>query len=236
VEQIMSEAVEQRVAVVTGGAGAIGSAIAQALAEEGLRVVVLDRAGDVPCDLADAASTQAAAATVLERYGRCDILVHAAAVFNPGHLDVDLSTWRHVQAVNVEAALLLCQGFAPGMRARSFGRVVLIGSDTAFRPPAEVSLPYVVSKAALIGLTRALAVELGPDGIAVTAVAPGLTDTPAARTLNTDAMFDAAVATQALARRLTPGDVAASVRFLVSDGAAALTGQVLCIDGGTVFR
>jgi NAD(P)-dependent dehydrogenase (short-subunit alcohol dehydrogenase family) len=76
----------------------------------------------------------------------------------------------------------------------------------------------------------------GPDGIAVTAVAPGLTDTPAARTVNTDEQFDAAVERQALRRRLTPEDTAAAVAFLASDGAAAMTGQVLCADGGLILR
>lgn len=83
---------------------------------------------------------------------------------------------------------------------------------------------------------RSLARALGPDGVAVTAVAPGLTDTPASRTVNTDESFDATVARQALNRRLIPADTAAAVAFLVSDGAAALTGQVLCADGGLVLR
>jgi NAD(P)-dependent dehydrogenase (short-subunit alcohol dehydrogenase family) len=83
---------------------------------------------------------------------------------------------------------------------------------------------------------RILARALGPDGIAVTAVAPGLTDTPASRTVNTDVQFDAAVERQALKRRLAPSDTAAAVAFLASDGAAALTGQILCADGGLILR
>jgi 3-oxoacyl-[acyl-carrier protein] reductase len=83
---------------------------------------------------------------------------------------------------------------------------------------------------------RTLARALGPVGVAVTAVAPGLTDTPASRTVNTDETFEATIARQALNRRLTPADTAAAVAFLASDGAAALTGQVLCVDGGLVLR
>jgi 3-oxoacyl-[acyl-carrier protein] reductase len=83
---------------------------------------------------------------------------------------------------------------------------------------------------------RTLALALGPDGIAVSAVAPGLTDTPASRIINTDDQFDAVVMQQALKRRLVPEDTAAAVGFLASDGAAALTGQVLCVDGGTIMR
>ncbi len=97
-------------------------------------------------------------------------------------------------------------------------------------------LPYVASKGALLGVMRTLAIALGGQGIAVSAVAPGLTDTPGSRTLNTDEQFDAVVGQQALKRRLVPDDTAAAVAYLASDGAAAMAGQVLCIDGGLVLR
>lgn len=127
----------RRVAVVTGGAGAIGSAIAARLAVDHT-VVVLDRAGDVPVDLGDPADVRRAAQVVLDRYGRCDILVHSAAMvaFGPFE-DFELDLWHQVQAVNVESALLLTQAFAPGMRERDFGRVVFIVSNTFWRPRAR---------------------------------------------------------------------------------------------------
>ena len=226
-----------RVAVITGGAGAIGSAIASALRRSGHQTVVVDRVGDVICDLASQESTRQAAAAVLARYGRCDVLVHCAAAFDQGALgDVDLATWRHVQAVNVESALWLAQAFTPGMAERGFGRIVLIASDTVWAPPSPVLLPYIASKGALLAIMRTLAVALGPGGIAVSAVAPGLTDTPPARAVNPGEAFDATVARQALKRRLTPDDTAAAVAYLASDGAAAMTGQVLCTDGGLVMR
>jgi 3-oxoacyl-[acyl-carrier protein] reductase len=231
------EADPRRVAVVTGGAEAIGSAIANALRGNGYLTAVIDRVGEVVCDLSSEASTRAAGAAVLERYGRCDVFVHCAAAFDQATLaDVDAATWRHVQAVNVESALWLAQAFTPGMARRGFGRVIVIISDTFWSPPTPVLLPYVASKGALLGIVRSLAVGLGPAGIAVTAVAPGLTDTPGARTVNTDEQFDATVERQALRRRLTPEDTAAAVAFLASDGAAAMTGQVLCADGGLVLR
>ena len=87
--------------------------------------------------------------------------------------DLGLAGWRRVQAVNVESALLLTQAFAPGMRARGFGRVIFIVSNTFWSPPGAHMLAYIASKGALIGMARALAVGLGSDGIAVTAVAPG---------------------------------------------------------------
>src|SRR5580693_7416821 len=108
-----------RIAVVTGGAGAIGSAINRALRGTGHRTVTLDRHGDIACDLASEASTRAAASEVLERYGRCDVFVHCAAAFDQVTIsDADAVTWRHVQAVNVESALWLLQAFTPGMAER----------------------------------------------------------------------------------------------------------------------
>jgi len=226
-----------RVAVVTGGAGAIGGAIAADLAASGHAVVVLDQAGDPPVDLSQADQVHAAAAAVLRAHGRCDVLVHAAAAFDKADLAaVDLAAWRRVQAVNVESALLLAQAFAPGMAARGFGRIIFVVSDTVWSPPAGDMLAYVTSKGALIALARTLAVGLGRDGIAVTCVAPGLTDTPAARAGQPAAWFDDVVSRQALPRRLVPGDVAATVAFLACDAAAALTGQTLCVDGGLIPR
>jgi len=227
----------QRIAVVTGGAGAIGGAIVAALKAGGHRVVVIDRDAEISADLGDEASTRRAAAEVLDRFGRCDVLVHAAAAFDVATLaDLDAATWRRIQAVNVESALWLAQAFTPGMAERGFGRIVFLASDTFWEPPAPMLVPYVASKGAVVGITRALARALGPDGIAVTAVAPGLTDTPGSRTANTDVQFDAVVDRQALKRRLTPADAAAAVAFLATDGAAALTGQTLITDGGLVFH
>jgi NAD(P)-dependent dehydrogenase (short-subunit alcohol dehydrogenase family) len=226
-----------RIAVVTGGAGAIGGAIVAALRAGGHRVVVIDRQAEISADLGAEASTRRAAAEVLGRFGRCDILVHAAAAFDTATLaDLDAATWRHVQSVNVESVLWLAQAFTPGMAERGFGRIVFVTSDTFWDPPAPMLLPYVASKGTLVGIMRILARALGPDGIAVTAVAPGLTDTPASRTVNTDVQLDAVVDRQALKRRLTPADTAAAVAFLASDGAAALTGQTLCADGGLILR
>jgi 3-oxoacyl-[acyl-carrier protein] reductase len=172
---------------------------------------------------------------VLSRYGRCDVLVHAAAMvaFGPFE-DIDLDVWRSVQTVNVESALLLTQAFAPGMRDRGFGRVILIVSNTFWRPPGIHMLSYVTSKGALIGMMRTLAVGLGGDGIAVTAVAPGLTRTPASVVVPAEEFADA-LEHQALPRELTPDDTAAAVAMLARRDAAALTGQTLIVDGGLVL-
>jgi 3-oxoacyl-[acyl-carrier protein] reductase len=143
---------DQRVAVITGGAGAIGSAITETLRAAGHRTVVLDRDGDIVCDLSSEDSTRQAATAVLDRYGRCDVLVHCAAAFDFATLaDLDSATWRHTQAVNVESVLWLAQAFAPGMAERHFGRIVLITSDTFWSPPDPAVLAYVASKGACSG-------------------------------------------------------------------------------------
>src|SRR5712672_2675150 len=170
---------DRRIAVVTGGAGAIGGAIVSRLAPDHT-VIILDRTGDVVVDLGDPDDVRRAAEAVLDRYGRCDVFVHSAAMVAFGPFDeFGLEVWRQVQTVNVESALLLTQAFAPGMRDRGFGRVIFIVSNTFWNPPGVHMLSYIASKGALIGMARTLAVGLGGNGIAVTAVAPGLTRTPA---------------------------------------------------------
>ena len=223
----------QRTAVVTGGGGAIGAAICAALSASGHVVVSLDQQEPDPVDLAQADDVRAAAARVLADLGRCDVFVHAAAAFDRADLAaIDLTTWRRVQAVNVESALLLSQAFVPSMVANGFGRIIFVVSDTIWSPPASDLLAYVTSKAALVGLARTLAMALGNDGIAVTCVAPGLTATPTAQRDLPAAAFDEVLQRQALARTLVPDDVAQTVAFLASDAGAALTGQTLCVDGG----
>jgi pyridoxal 4-dehydrogenase len=226
-----------RVAAVTGGAGAIGGAIAVGLHTAGHEVAILDRNGDPPVDLAERDEVRAAVAAVLERHGRCDVLVHAAAAFDRASLfDLDQQEWRRVQSVNVESALWLAQAIAPGMAERGFGRIVFVVSDTVWDPPAGDLLAYVASKAALIGIGRTLARSLGRDGITVNCVAPGLTPTPAAVAGTPPEAFAAVRSRQAIGRDLAPDDIAAVVTFLASDAAGAVTGQTLCADGGLVLR
>jgi NAD(P)-dependent dehydrogenase (short-subunit alcohol dehydrogenase family) len=234
----------RRLAVVTGGAGGIGSAICAGLLAADFSVVNLDRAGsalpdvmNLDVDLGNSEGVEAVASQVLRDFGRCDVLIHAAADFSRGGIDdLDLAIWRRVQAVNVESLLVLAHAFSPGMVERGFGRIVSVVSDTVYAPPVGELLAYVASKAALIGVTRSLAVDLGPGGVSVTAVAPGLTDTEAAREGMPPAAFRDVASRQTLGRPLVPGDVASAVMFLVSDAAAAMTGQTLCVDGGLVPR
>jgi 3-oxoacyl-[acyl-carrier protein] reductase len=231
----MEEPGGRRVAVVTGGAGAIGGAIVQRLAQDH-DVVILGHEGDFHVDLAEPDQVRRTAQAVLARHGRVDVFVHAAAMVAFGSIeDFDLDTWRQVQAVNVESALLLTQAFIPGMRKRRFGRLIFIASNTFWQPAGGHQVAYVASKGALIGMVRTMALGLGADGIAAMAVAPGLTKTPATDVVPPEEFADVA-SHQALARPLTPDDTAAVVTMLTRDDAAALTGQTLTVDGGLVLR
>jgi NAD(P)-dependent dehydrogenase (short-subunit alcohol dehydrogenase family) len=222
-----------RTAVVTGGAGGIGGAIVRALADTGHEVDVLDRSGEFAVDLADEAAVRSVAA----RLGARDVLVHAAAAFDRASLaELDAATWRRVQTVNVESALWLCQELTPAMIERGFGRIVFITSNTVWRPPGPDFLPYVASKATLMGIARTLAKPLGAHGITVNCVAPGLTRTAFTEADLPAEAFEDVLARQALPRTLVPDDTAAVVAFLCSEAATAVTGQTLCADGGSVLR
>lgn len=222
-----------RRAVVTGGAGGIGSAIVRALEGSGHEVAILDRTGEFAVDLAE----EAAVREVAGRLGPRDVLVHTAATFERAALaDLDRATWRHVQAVNVESVLWLCQELTPSMIERGFGRVILIASNTVWRPPLDDFLPYVASKATLIGVGRSLAKALGRHGITVNCVAPGLTRTPFTEQDLSTPMFDEVAARQSVPRSLMPDDTAGIVAFLASDAAGTITGQTIVADGGSVFH
>jgi NAD(P)-dependent dehydrogenase (short-subunit alcohol dehydrogenase family) len=239
----------QRVALVTGAARGIGQAIALRLAETGHALVLADilpadetvtaikdaggEAFAVISDLGSPTDIDLLAREVSGHYGRCDVLVNCAALMlmRPfGELDLD--TWQHVQAVNVEAAFQLCAAFVPGMSERGFGRIINVASNTVWKPPGPGFVAYIASKGAIVGFTRAMAVELGPTGITVNAIAPGLTRSPGAEEGNSAEHFEQVRNAQAIKRSLQPDDMAGTVAFLASDDAAMITGQAIRIDGG----
>jgi NAD(P)-dependent dehydrogenase (short-subunit alcohol dehydrogenase family) len=240
------------VAIVTGGARGIGLACARQLARKGHHVIIVDLVeGDEAvaiiegdggtatakhCDLESPPEIAQFATAVLGEFGRCDVLVNNAAnqtltMFN----ELDLETWQKIQAINVQAPMLLCSALVPGMAARGFGRIINIVSNTFWSPPAPGFVAYIASKGALIGLTRALALEVGDAGITVNAVAPGLTLSRqiVERPIDSD-FYEAVRVQQSIKRSLDPDDIARLVAFLASDDAAMITGQAIRVDAGLV--
>jgi NAD(P)-dependent dehydrogenase (short-subunit alcohol dehydrogenase family) len=243
------------VALVTGAAApdGIGAACARALAAAGCPVGLLDigdcsgveaeiraaggRALALTADLREEDAIEGALAALTDEFGACSILINNAADLTRGTLaETTRERLRRVLAVNVEAAVSLCRRVAPGMAERGWGRIVNIASDTFDRPPGPGLLSYITSKGAVIGLTRALAVELGPSGITVNAISPGLTRTGKAAADQPQELFDAVRAGQAIKRTLVPEDYAGVLMFLVSDQGGVITGQTISADAGLVFR
>ena len=239
-----------RVVIVTGAGQGIGRVLVHALSLAGAIPVAADINGDaaeetaagapgeaafVRADVADELSVNAMVAKVVAEHGRVDGLVNNAAIFSTLKMkpfdQIALDEWERVMAVNVTGAFLCARSVAPHMRAGAFGRIVNIssGAVTLGRPNY---LHYTTSKAALIGMTRSLARELGPDGITVNAVLPGSVETGIPRETVTEAAKAAIIGLQCIPRRQTPEDLTGAVLFLLSDASAFVTGQSLTVDGG----
>ena len=240
--------------LITGARRGIGAALAVGLARPG-NILLLHhlaaaaeaetvaglcrdlgaKAELLDADLADPLAVGALAAAA----GPVDVLINNAARASNVGLDVlGLDEWQATFAVNVTAPMLLAQSLSAGMAERGWDRIVNVVSPTV-RMGGPSGPSYVASKAALIGLTRSLARSLGPAGITVNALSPGATRTEGEAELagGRDAETHAPlVATQAIPRSLVPEDVVATARLLISDGSGALTGQVIEVGGGLVFR
>lgn len=244
---------EGRVVVVTGAAQGIGKSYAAAFGVEGARVVVADvdgpgaerAAAELPdalglrVDVADQPSVLAMVQATLERYGRIDALINNAGLFTailPKRPieEIDVASFDRVQAVNVKGTFLCIQAVVPFLKKQGSGRIVNISSATALTG-APGFAHYVASKAAVIGLTRALARELGPFGIGVNAVAPGLTMSEGVQRIYTATEVQSFQAPRSIKRVQVPGDLVGTVLFLASDDSALITGQTIVVDGGHHF-
>jgi NAD(P)-dependent dehydrogenase (short-subunit alcohol dehydrogenase family) len=247
---------EGRTIDITGAAGGLGSVMAAAFAAEGGSVAVVDRRGSpgaevaaginraghaggaffVECDLTDLPAAATAMADIAAGHDGVDVLVNNAAIYPSKAVgEYTIDEWQRVQRTNVDAAFVCAQAVLPAMRTAGSGRIVNISSITFFGGLARLA-PYVTSKGALIGLTRALARECGQDGVTVNAIAPGAFPT-AAEDIHPDPQgYNAFVLDkQAVKRRGIPGDVANAVLFFSAPETSFITGQLLCVDGGWVM-
>ena len=245
-----------RVVIVTGGGRGIGAALSTSFAVDGATVVIADVHNDgaalaqrlrerdldaefVPTDVTSEAAVSELAAHCARRHGRIDVLVNNAGRYRelgPKRPFTEITTaeWDQVFAVNTRGPWLVTRAVHPLMRGERSGRIVNIASAVV-----HLGIPYfthyVASKGAVIAMTRALARELGPDGITVNAVAPGFVDNEASQATNDAGYADAAVQRRAITRPMGSDDLVGTVRFLCSEASAFITGQTIVVDGGTTF-
>jgi 3-oxoacyl-[acyl-carrier protein] reductase len=244
----MSGRLEGKVAVVIGGARGIGAGACEVFVREGAKVLLADvetalgegvvarfpgRVTFMSADISKRADMQRLAAAALERHGRIDILAQVAGIY-PNHLIEDLSEeeWDRVLDVNLKGAFLAIQACFPAMKKQRYGRIVLMGSITGPIVSQAGYAHYSASKAGLVGLARAAAIEGAPHGITVNVVEPGNVDTENARRVvgkeGMDKMGEAAL----LKRLAQPVEIGEAMAFLASDQAGYITGTTLVLDGG----
>lgn len=247
---------EKRTVLVTGGSQGIGAAIAVGLARRGYDVALnglADQADNLnkvaeqitgmgqraevfPADVSDKAAVDAMAEEVLAVFGKIDAIVNNAGILIAGEVDgLPETTWDAVMDVNAKGSFMVIQAFLPTMKARGYGRIVNIASIGG-KHGAPEQAHYSASKAAVMGFSRVLAQEVGPLGITVNCVCPGIILTDMGRVNLEDPAIRAAwQAKTAMARIGNPEDVVGTVAFFASDDSAFVTGQTLNVDGGIVF-
>ncbi|NYT70541.1 SDR family NAD(P)-dependent oxidoreductase [Pusillimonas noertemannii] len=245
-----------RVVVVTGAAQGIGRAYVKEFCAQGYRVAALDINAKAvnqvaaeasghgghclpfEVDVGDEASVASACHKLLEQLGSADILVNNAAIFSTLKMrpfeEIPLDEWTKVLHVNITGTLLMVKALLPSMRQRKWGRIINVSSAavTMGRPHY---LHYTTSKAAVIGMTRSMARELGVSGITVNALLPGAIDTEISRETVTPAQKQAQIDMRSVPREATPQDLTGVVSFLASEASGFVTGQSLIVDGGLTF-
>jgi NAD(P)-dependent dehydrogenase (short-subunit alcohol dehydrogenase family) len=241
-----------KVAIVTGGARYIGAAYARRLAAEGAAVVVADvldgsdvvkeivsadgKALAMRVDVSQEQDTRRMAAETVKAFGRIDILVNNAAIFinierHPFY-DISAEEWDRVSAVNIKGPFLCAKAVFPQMQQQRSGKILNISSSTVFTG-TPLFLHYVASKAALVGMTRSLAREVGEFGICVNAIAPGLVQHEGQNAPK--AFTDFQLQARSIKRLQTPEDLLGVLVYLASSDSDFVTGQTIMVDGGSVF-
>ncbi len=240
-----------QVAVVTGAARGLGQAVAVRLAEHGATVAGFDlgpldetiaavealggTASGHRTDVTDEAAVGAAVGELLDRHRRIDVLVNAAGRWidleRRPFWEIDVPEFDAMMAVNVRSAFVVAKAVAGPMRAAGRGRIVNFTSATVSFGMPDL-LHYVAAKSALVGMTRSMARELGPWGVTVNAIAPGLVPTDAGRAVMPAAWYEEIQQTQMITEAIEPADIAAAVAYLCSPGARLVTGETLHVSAG----
>jgi NAD(P)-dependent dehydrogenase (short-subunit alcohol dehydrogenase family) len=253
----MAKGHKDKVAVISGAANGIGQAFAKRLAEDGVHIAIADigdgsatkamveaagrKALAVKCDVTSPDSVAAMAAEVQKTFGRCDIVVNCAGIYPQQSFDdMKFEDWKRILSINLDSVFLVTKQFVPGMKQRQWGRIINMASST-LGSVVSGFVHYMSSKAGCVGFTRALASELGPYGITVNAISPGLTRSPGtlarkprAGIASMEDEFNLAANMQAIMRVEVPEDLVGTLSYLTSDDAAFITGQTLNVDGGRV--
>ncbi len=250
-----------RVAIITGAGQGIGLAYAKRFLEEGAKVVVaeiheeraasameqVEKLGDavfIRTDISDEASAQACATATANQFGTIDILVNNAALYFD--IDNERNDYEYLQrvfSVNLHGAWLMARACAPTMVEQRWGRIINQSSGAAYLynmvPAGEFqevgAFTYSQTKWGVVGLTKFLAAQLGQYNITVNCIAPGVTMTEATKKIVPEQFIDMLPAMSAMKRKLEPEDLAGTAVFFASDDANLVTGQVLCVDGGSVM-
>ena len=242
---------ELRVALVTGAAGTMGAAAAQRLAAEGHRVALVDVAVDrlkpiatalgaaghaITADISDPAAAERTVAEAERALGPVDILVNNAGILsNNKAVETTPEEWRHVLAVNLDAAFYLSRRVLPGMKTRRFGRIVNVCSLAMKSGGITAGTAYTASKGALAALTFSLAREFAPFGVTVNGIAPAYVKTPMVTEQLTEAQRQALLQQIPVGRFCEPEEFAHCVAFLVSPMSGFITGEILDLNGGLQF-